>query len=87
MQNNQEVPTMFIELVNQQDSGFTRDDTKGTPYEETIKTAGVLFIPNRGKMAEEIIETYCCSPAGQTRVGLKEPAGIGISREGPDRCE
>lgn len=56
MQNNQEVPTMFIELVKQQDSGFVRDDTKGTPYEETIKTAGVLFIPNRGKMAEEIID-------------------------------
>jgi hypothetical protein len=52
-----EVPTMLIEIVNQQDSGFVRDDTAGTPYEERIKTAGVLFVPNIGNMAEPILDS------------------------------
>lgn len=53
--NTEKVPTMFIELVDQQDSGYVRDDTAGTPYEEKITSPGVIFIPNTGKRAEAIL--------------------------------
>lgn len=51
-----EVPTMFIEIIDQQDSGYVRDDTAGTPYEEKITYPGVEFIPNTGKRAEAILD-------------------------------
>jgi len=54
MAHQEEVPVMYIELTDQQDSGYRRDDTVGTPYEEKITCPGVEFIPNVGKRAEPI---------------------------------
>lgn len=51
-----EVPTMYLEVVTTGESGYVRDDTAGTAHEETINCAEVTFIPNRGKMAEEILD-------------------------------
>jgi hypothetical protein len=50
-----EVETLYIELTEQGDSGWIKDDTKGTPYEEKITSPSVHFIPNRGKMARAIM--------------------------------
>lgn len=50
------VPTMYLEVVTQGDSGYVRDDTKGTAHEEKISCAEVTFVPNVGKMAEEIVD-------------------------------
>jgi hypothetical protein len=41
-------PTIFIELVDQRDSGFVLDGTKGTQHEVRLKTPMVEFIPVRG---------------------------------------
>ena len=55
-QEIEDVPVMYIELTDQQDSGYRRDDTVGTPYEEKITFPGVEFIPNVGKRAEPILD-------------------------------
>lgn len=60
-----EVPTMYIEVVTTGESGYVRDDTRGTPYEETINCAGITFVPNSGKMAEEIIDEKTGRPTGR----------------------
>lgn len=52
--SKEDVPTMFIEVLATGDSGYVRDDTRGTPYQESINCAEVTFIPNRGKMAKPI---------------------------------
>jgi hypothetical protein len=41
-------PTMFIELVDQRDSGWVLDGTAGTPHEKRLKSPSAEFIPNRG---------------------------------------
>ncbi len=51
----EKVPTQLLELIDKQDSGYVRDDTKGTAFEEKIQCASVLFVPNSGYMSEEII--------------------------------
>lgn len=50
------VPTMFISLLDQQDSGWVCDDTVGTTHEKRISAPGVLFIPNKGKRSEPILD-------------------------------
>jgi hypothetical protein len=52
-----EVPVMLIEVIDQQDSGYVRDDTAGTPYEERITSPGAIFIPNTGKMSKPIVNS------------------------------
>ena len=54
--NSKEVETLYIEVTEQGDSGWVKEDTKGTPYEEKITSPNVLFIPNKGKMAKPIIK-------------------------------
>lgn len=41
-------PTMFIELVDQRDSGWVLDGTRGTKNEVRLTTPSAEFIPNRG---------------------------------------
>ncbi len=52
----EKIPTMYLEVVTQGDSGYVRDDTRGTAHEEKISCAEVTFVPNVGKMAEEILD-------------------------------
>lgn len=47
-------PEMYIETLTKGESGYVRDDTVGTPFEDRIDCAGIEFIPNTGFMAEEI---------------------------------
>ena len=58
MSNNtkQQVPKMFIELVDIGNSGWVREDTLGTDTEEVLNCAGLVPIPPTGMMAEEILD-------------------------------
>lgn len=40
------VPTLFIEVYDRRESGFIRDETEGTPYEERLTGPSKLNIPN-----------------------------------------
>lgn len=51
-----EVPQMYIEIIDQSPSGYIRDDTRGTPYQEEITAPSVEFIPNTGKMSKAILD-------------------------------
>lgn len=51
------IPSMFISLIDQQDSGWVCDDTAGTPNEKRICSAGMFFIPNKGKRCEPILDS------------------------------
>lgn len=51
------VPEMYIETLVKGASGYVRDDTVGTPFEEVINCAGIEFIPNTGYMSEEILDS------------------------------
>jgi hypothetical protein len=51
-----EAPMMILEVLTTGESGYVRDDTRGTDFEETINCPGLLAIPNTGLMAEEIID-------------------------------
>lgn len=51
-----QVPVMYLETLQRQDSGYVRDDTAGTAYEEKIDTAGITFIPNIGSMREQVLD-------------------------------
>lgn len=44
----EKAPTLFLELVDQRDSGFIQDDTKGTAHENQLRAPGYRFIPNFG---------------------------------------
>jgi hypothetical protein len=41
-------PMVFIELVDQGNSGFIQDDTIGTPTPMQLRAPGIRFIPNEG---------------------------------------
>ena len=41
-------PILFIELVDQANSGFVLDGTRGTPNETQLRAPGIRFIPNEG---------------------------------------
>lgn len=41
-------PMIFIELVDQGNSGFIQDDTIGTPTPMQLRAPGIRFIPNEG---------------------------------------
>lgn len=41
-------PVMFIELVEKQDSGFVRDGTENTPFEERLTAPSIAWIPSEG---------------------------------------
>lgn len=47
-QVEEQVPTIFIELVDQGDSGFFQDDTRDTPTPVQLRAPGVRMIPNVG---------------------------------------
>lgn len=51
------VPVLFIETVDQGDSGFYLDGTQGTPYAQQLRTPTVSWIPTTGiEVYEEEIE-------------------------------
>lgn len=50
------IPTMLISLIDQQDSGWVCDDTVGTAHEQRICAPGVLFVPNKGKRSVPILD-------------------------------
>lgn len=51
------VPVLFIETVEQGDSGFYLDGTQGTPYAQQLRTPTVSWIPTTGiEVYEEEIE-------------------------------
>jgi len=51
------VEEMYIETLTKGESGYVRDDTIGTAFEDKINCAGTEFIPSTGNMAEEILDT------------------------------
>lgn len=51
------VPVLFIETVEQGDSGFYLDGTRGTSYEQQLRTPTVSWIPTEGiEVVEEEVE-------------------------------
>lgn len=42
----QKPPTIFIEVYDKRDSGFVRDNTEGTKYEQRLDCPSILNIPN-----------------------------------------
>lgn len=53
---SKKVDTIILEWINQRDSGYRRDDMKGSPLEGRITCGSQCGIPNTGKMAKKIIE-------------------------------
>lgn len=56
MNTTDAVEEMYIEIIDQAASGYIRDDTRGTPFQEEICAPGIVFVPNTGKMSEEIVD-------------------------------
>lgn len=54
---SKKVETIVLEWINQRDSGYRRDDMKGSPLEGRITCGSQCGIPNTGKMAKTITET------------------------------
>lgn len=48
------VPELLLEIIDQADSGYVRDDTVGTAFEDRITCPSIVFVPNTGKMAAPI---------------------------------
>lgn len=44
--SNEKVQTIFVEVYDRRDSGFIRDQTEGTPFEERLNCPSKLNIPN-----------------------------------------
>lgn len=71
MSTKSTVPSMYLETLQKSDSGYVRDDTAGTAYEERIDTAGITFIPNTGIMREEVIDEKTQKSVGYVNVPIR----------------
>ena len=49
----EKAPVIFIELADKRDSGFVRDGTEGTRFEERLNCASKFIIPSQGWRAVE----------------------------------
>ena len=46
------VPVLYLELVNQGDAGFIQDGTKGKPYQQSLHSPTIEWIPETGVSVE-----------------------------------
>lgn len=74
------VETIFVEVYDRRDSGFIRDETEGTPFEERLNCPSKLNIPNvsfrrgtDGKTNERI--RYI---AGENEIVMSEQKRLGL---------